>query len=105
MSQKSKKKNIVKKGRPKNPVIEDSVVNETTQERLDMSDEKNVEISIEATTKKWKDVFTKIAQINTEGSGLTTSVAKWNKLNPFLQNQRIKNLYTTAKTYNKTKNI
>ncbi|MBO7692054.1 MAG: hypothetical protein J6T10_05380 [Methanobrevibacter sp.] len=102
MSQKSKKKNIVKKGRPKNPVIEDSVVNETTQERLDMSDEKNVEISIEATTKKWKDVFTKIAQINTEGSGLTTSVAKWNKLNPFLQNQRIKNLYTTAKTYNKT---
>jgi len=102
MSQKSKKKNIVKKGRPKNPVIEDSVVNETTQERLDMSGEKNVEISIEETTKKWQNVFTKIAQINTEGSGLTTSVAKWNKLNPFLQNQRIKNLYTTAKTYNKT---
>ena len=35
-------------------------------------------------------------------SGLSTVVAKWNKLNPFLQNQRIKNIYSTAKQYGKT---
>ena len=34
-------------------------------------------------------------------TGIGTVATQWNKLNPFLQNQRIKNLYTTAKTYNK----
>lgn len=35
-------------------------------------------------------------------SGIGTVLDKWNRLNPFLQNQRVKNLYTQAKTYSKT---
>lgn len=92
-------------GRPKKPVNEDVAVNEVGQERLDMSkkeQDSGEEITIETATSKWQNVFNKISQMNTEGLGLSTSVAKWNKLNPFLQNQRLKNIYTQAKTYNKT---
>lgn len=100
MAQKTKKK-VTKLGRPKKPVNEDVAVDETSQERLDMAKEEESEVSIEAVTKKWQQTFQKVAQLNNEGIGLSTSVAKWNKLNPFLQNQRIKNIYTHAKTYSK----
>lgn len=98
---KEEKKKEVKLGRPKKPVSEDVAVNETGQERLDM-EKKKKKVTIEDTTAKWRSVFNQIAQLNSEGAGLSTSIAKWNKLNPFLQNERIKNLYTRAKTYSKT---
>lgn len=86
-----------KLGRPKKPVTQE-IVDEQNQERLDM--EKKDNISIDAITKRWNDTFTKMAALNGT-NGIGTVAEKWNKLNPFLQNQRIKNLYTTAKTYNK----
>ena len=91
-----KKKN--KPGRPKNAPVLDTVVDEKSQERLDMEQS---QITIEDLTKRWKSFAIKMGEAAGE-SGLNTVVAKWNKLNPFLQNQRIKNLYTTAKQYGKT---
>ena len=90
-----------KLGRPKNPVVAESVVDEKSQERLDM--EKDDRITIEDLTSRWQKTFDKIASLDTMVSGTTVSTVatKWNKLNPFLQNQRIKNLYSHAKTYNK----
>ncbi len=90
-----------KLGRPKNPVVAESVVDEKSQERLDM--EKEDRITIDDLTERWQKTFDKIASLDTMVSGTTVSTVatKWNKLNPFLQNQRIKNLYSHAKTYNK----
>ncbi len=95
------KKDSIKIGRPKKPVNDDSEVNETGQERLDMEKHED-SITVDEVTNRWNSVFNKIATMNTEGTGLKTSVAKWNKLNPFLQNQRLKNIYSQAKTYGKT---
>lgn len=92
-----------KLGRPRHPQ-EDVPVNETTQERLDMTDSSNPNseeyISIDDLTRRWRNTFQKIAAFN-GAPGIGTVAAKWNKLNPFLQNQRIKELYTRAKTYSK----
>lgn len=57
-------------------------------------------ISIDDLTQRWRNTFQKIAVLNGT-PGIGTVAAKWNKLNPFLQNQRIKELYTRAKTYSK----
>ena len=57
-------------------------------------------ISIDDLTRRWRNTFQKIAAFN-GAPGIGTVAAKWNKLNPFLQNQRIKELYTRAKTYSK----
>ena len=90
-----------KLGRPKNPE-QDIPVNETTQERLDMEgDSTNEYISIDDLTKRWKATFNKIAQMATT-PGIGTVAEKWNKLNPFLQNQLIKEIYTRAKSYDRT---
>lgn len=57
-------------------------------------------ISINDLTNRWRGLFSQMADL--EGTpGVGTVVDKWNKLNPFLQNQRLKNLYTRAKTYSK----
>lgn len=85
-----------KLGRPKKPEVEEAV-DEKQQERLDMED-KN--ITIDDVTKRWNNTFNQMALLN-GSTGIGTVATQWNKLNPFLQNQRIKNLYTTAKTYNK----
>ena len=99
-----KKKNVQKKqlGRPKNPVVDEQVVDEKGQDKLDMA--KKDYISIDAITDKWSQTFGQIVQASVEGKdekGVSTTVAQWNKLNPFLQNQRIKNLYTHAQKYSK----
>lgn len=98
-----KKKPVKKAGRPKNKPYEDEVVDETGQERLDMAKSEE-DVSIDQVNKKWKELFSKFADYdkNTGGtSKLTTVVDKWNKLNPFLQNQRIKRIYSQAKRYEK----
>lgn len=97
-----KKENVKKIGRPKNPVVEDIALNEQDQERLDMSMEQGESsyISVDDLTARWKKTFNNMAQLN-GAAGIGTVATQWNKLNPFLQNQRIKNLYTSAKTYDK----
>ncbi len=96
MSEKIKEEK--KLGRPKNPTIEDEVVDEKNQARLDM--EEQDKISVEDINKRWKRTLESMVGLE-RGAGLTNVAAKWNKLNPFLQNERIKNLYTHAKTYGK----
>lgn len=101
------KKEEKKIGRPKNPKV-DVPVDETSQDRLDMSGNNtptpdtgnNSFISIEDLTERWKTTFSRIAGLDGT-SGIGTVADKWNKLNPFLQNQRIKELYTRAKSYSK----
>lgn len=97
----TKKKNVKKKqlGRPKNPVVKEEVVDEKGQEKLDMAKK----ITIDEITGKWSDTFGQIAELSTNKNdqGISTTVAQWNKLNPFLQNQRLKNLYTHAQKFSK----
>lgn len=92
-------KDVKKAGRPKNVPVEDVEVNEKNTERLDMAKKPSDDI-VEDLTKKWKSLFNKISYAsNIEGVGAVLD--KWNKLNPFLQNQRIKNIYTQARRYGK----
>lgn len=87
-----------KAGRPKSVPVEDTELNEKNVERLDMSD-KTQDI-VEDITNQWKRVSTKLGYVsNTDGVGAVMD--KWNKLNPFLQNQRIKNIYSQTKKYGK----
>ena len=103
----SEEKIIAKKaGRPKKvKKAEDTALNETGQERLDMDKRQQTEsqedyVSIEEVTKAWNTTLKKIGTMY-DYSSTTTSMQKWNNLNPFLQNQRIKDIYTRAKRYSK----
>jgi len=90
-----------KVGRPKNNPIVQEVVDEKNQDRLDMEKRSQEEyITIDDLGKRWSATFQKIAALD-QTTGIGTVATQWNKLNPFLQNQRIKNLYSTARTYNK----
>jgi len=95
-----------KVGRPKkNPQV-DEVINEEQVEKLEMSKK---EVTLDDLSGRWSNamsIITKLAdykyklkkdQKDTTG----TTMAKWNSLNPFLQNQRIKNLFTQPGTYSK----
>ena len=88
-----------KVGRPKRIPAEDVEVNEKNVERLDMANK--AEEAIQDLTAVWKRVNSNL-MLASNIPGSTSVVDKWNKLNPFLQNQRIKNLYTQAKKYSKT---
>lgn len=98
MSDEQKKK---KPGRPaKVRTAVDKVVDEENQERLNM-DQKI--LTVEEVGKKWKNFFdSTVASYSKGNTSAVTVVSKWNQLNPFLQNQRIKNLYSSAKSYDKT---
>ena len=104
MSEKEEKGQEVKKkqlGRPKKVVEEDQIVDEKSQERLDMSKDKEEEdYTIEEITQKWSTTFNKLVEVSGGNVG-NSVITKWNKLNPFLQNERIKRIYTQAKTYKK----
>ena len=91
-------KKVKKAGRPKNVSVEDIEVNETSAERLEM--EQTQDDLIANLTKQWKNIFSKIG-FASQTEGVSSVMEKWNKLNPFLQNQRIKNLYTQARKYGK----
>ena len=90
-----------KAGRPKSVPVEDIATNEKNTERLEMGKKEAEVVTIEDVTQQWRNVFNKTALLSkTDGVGAVLD--KWNKLNPFLQNQRIKNIYTRAKKYSKT---
>lgn len=94
----SKKKKVRRVGRPNKPTTIGTEVNEVNQERLDM--ERKGNITIEEVTSKWNETFAKLTSIDGK-NGSQTVAQHWNKLNPFLQNQRIKNLYTNPGSYQK----
>ena len=92
-----------KLGRPKKTPIVDTEVNETKTERLMMTGVAD-NATIDKLASEWKRVYTNLQEISgsKEVRGVVSTVMdKWNRLNPFLQNQRIKNLYTQAKEYGK----
>ena len=93
-------KSVAKKpGRPKKAPVVDTEVNEQSVDRLQMEEDK---VTIETLNNQWKKVYANLSESGHGVSGVVTTVMdKWNKLNPFLQNQRIKNLYTQAKAYGK----
>lgn len=89
---------VKKLGRPKKVPVE-TPVDEQTQDRLDM-EQHTEHITIDEITKKWNTVFQHMALLDgTPGIGAVAE--KWNKLNPFLQNQRIKDIYSRAKKFDK----
>ena len=93
-------KSVAKKpGRPKKAPVVDTEVNEQSVDHLQMEEDK---VTIETLNNQWKKVYANLSESSHGVSGVVTTVMdKWNKLNPFLQNQRIKNLYTQAKAYGK----
>ena len=92
---------VKKLGRPKKSEI-DAVVDEKTQERLDMTkkDEVLEHITIDELTRRWNTTFQHMALLD-GSAGIGAVAEKWNKLNPFLQNQRIKDIYSRAKKFDK----
>ena len=92
---------VKKLGRPKKSEI-DAVVDEKTQERLDMTkkDEVLEHITIDELTRRWNTTFQHMALLD-GSTGIGAVAEKWNKLNPFLQNQRIKDIYSRAKKFDK----
>lgn len=94
-----------KLGRPKKSTVTadtvGEIVDEKLTERLDMDQkEKATRVTVEEVTNEWRKTFVNMSSLDGV-PGIGTVAAKWNKLNPFLQNQRIKNLYTRAKEYSK----
>ena len=103
MSKKNKKNQPVKKlGRPTKVEQQEEVLNETSQDRLNMSNKNSgkKDYTIEEVTHAWNKLFGKMAKIDGE-RGAKNIAEKWSNLNPFLQNQRLKNLYTQSKKYSK----
>lgn len=94
-------KEIKKTGRPKNVESGDTVVNEKETEHLNMSNQDQEYISIKDLDKRWMTLAQKFGDVKGGSNGLATVINKWNELNPFLQNQRIKNIYTQAKDFDK----
>ena len=92
-------KDVKKAGRPKNVPVEDVEVNEKDTERLDMAKKPTNDL-IDDLTRQWKNVFNKFSYAS-QIDGVGSVLDKWNKLNPFLQNQRIKNIYSQARKYGK----
>ncbi len=91
---------VKKLGRPTKVEQQEEVLNEANQERLDMSKGGTTEYTIKQINDRWKKTFDNMVSL--EGtSGIGVVAEKWNKLNPFLQNQRLKNLYTQSKKYSK----
>lgn len=104
MAEKETKKKV---GRPKKTSDMVELVDEKSETRLDMSDNSQKTITIEEMNRRWKETFSKIENLDSyivgreNKKGISTTVAKWNSLNPFLQNQRLKSLYTLPGTYSK----
>ena len=89
-----------KAGRPKSVPVEDTELNEKETERLDMADKKQEKVTIEDVSNQWKSFYNKLNYAS-KLPEVGPVIQKWNTLNPFLQNQRIKNIYSHAQKYGK----
>lgn len=99
-----------KAGRPKkHPEKEFDVIDEQSVEKLEMSkkEDDNKIITIEDLGHRYKQTYDRVMQADSHRSGeedaryINATAMQYNKLNPFLQNQRIKNLYSGAKEFDK----
>lgn len=82
-------------------------VNEKSTDRLEMV-RKDGEYTIDDIVARWKRLFTKVMaeedvryKNGKDTAGGSTTMARWNQLNPFLANQRLKNLFSQPSTYSK----
>lgn len=82
-------------------------VNEKGTDRLEMV-RKDGEYTIDDMVARWKRLFTKVMaeedvryKNGKDTVGGSTTMARWNQLNPFLANQRLKNLFSQPSTYSK----
>lgn len=82
-------------------------VNEKSTDRLEMV-RKDGEYTIDDMVARWKRLFTKVMaeedvryKNGKDTAGGSTTMARWNQLNPFLANQRLKNLFSQPSTYSK----
>lgn len=64
-----------------------------------MMDEK--EASVEELSNRWQKSFTNIMTLSNRGVDVSDYIFAWNRANPFIQNQRVKNLSTRGFTYSK----
>ena len=99
MAEDIKKEQSKKPGRPRKAPLEDVVANETN-DRLEMSDKSEVTVQDVAAnlTKLYAKALGYNSRINETFLG---SYNKMSQYNPFLQNQRIKRIYSQAKRYEK----
>ena len=105
MAEELKKKNKI--GRPKKNADEKlEVVDEQSVQTLDMSKKDSASIiTIDDMRQEYRNTYSKI--LSAAGyypnsySPITNIISTYTKLNPFLQNQRLKELYTNPNTYEK----
>ena len=97
-----------KAGRPrKHPEKEFDTVDEQSVEKLEMSEKESGIITLEDLGARYQKTYNKIMQADSHRSGeedsryINATAMQYNKLNPFLQNQRIKNLYSGAREFDK----
>lgn len=97
-----------KAGRPrKHPEKEFDTVDEQSVEKLEMSEKEPGIITLEDLGARYQKTYNKIMQADSHRSGeedsryINATAMQYNKLNPFLQNQRIKNLYSGAREFDK----
>ena len=100
-----------KTGRPKkHPEKEFDTVDEQSVDKLEMSKKgDDAPITLVDLGARYKKTFDMIMNADAHGASgeaakyISTTAMQYNKLNPFLQNQRIKNLYTGAKDFDKAR--
>jgi len=97
-----------KAGRPKkHPEKEFDTVDEQNVEKLEMSEKEPGIITLEDLGARYQKTYNRIMQADSHRSGeedsryINATAMQYNKLNPFLQNQRIKNLYSGAREFDK----
>ena len=96
MAEETKKK----RGRPKASASEpERVIDDSTKGPLMMEDKD--ESSIEELSSRWQKTFTNIMTLSNRGVDVSEYIYAWNRANPFIQNQRVKNLSTHGVTYSK----
>ena len=97
-----------KAGRPKkHPEKEFDTVDEQTVDKLEMSRKEENSITIDDLGARYQRTYNKIMQADSHRNDgedaryISSTAMQYNKLNPFLQNQRIKNLYSGAREFDK----
>lgn len=97
------KKKKQSRGRPRKVEVPEVPV--TNEDNVNVLSMEQKEVTLEEVTSKWEKTLKKTDYKSQQMSfaELTTTITNWNKLNPFLQNQRLKMLMTQSKSFDKTK--
>lgn len=88
-----------RRGRPKTPETEpERLIDDGGSKPLMMGEK---EPTIEELSARWQKSFTNIMSLSNRGVDVSEYLYAWNRANPFIQNQRVKNLSTRSTTYSK----